>query len=72
MGVDVENLTNANGDKLAEDEGLWFYTSSTNQMVDKVPEDQDILVQGIKDAILVMIESEPCGSGYSLPDYMQE
>lgn len=72
MGVDVENLTNADGDKLAEDEGLWFYTSSTNQMVDKVPEDQDIMVQGIKDAILVMIESEPCGNGYSLPDYMQE
>lgn len=71
MGVDVENLTNADGDKLAEDEGLWFYTSSSNQMVDKVPEGQDILVQGIKDAILVMIESEPCGGGYSLPDYMK-
>lgn len=71
MGVDVDKLTNENGDKLAEDEGLWFYTSSSNQMADKVPEDQDIMVQGIKDAILVMIESEPCGNGYSLPDYMK-
>ena len=43
---------------LAEDEGLYFYTSSTSQMVDKAPEDQDIMVQGAKDAVLQMIFAE--------------
>lgn len=71
MGVDVENLHNADGVTLAEDEGLWFYTSSRNQMVNTAAEDQDVMVEGIRDAILVMIESEPSGAGYQLPAYMQ-
>ena len=72
MGVDVEKLTNANGDKLAEDEGLWFYTSSRNQLNSVAAEDQDVLVEGIKDAILTMIYSEPSdGAGYSVPYWMQ-
>ncbi|MCD7769379.1 MAG: hypothetical protein LUH36_04590, partial [Oscillospiraceae bacterium] len=71
MGVDVENLQNSDGETLAEDEGLWFYTSSRNQMVNTAAEDQDVMVEGIRDAILVMIESEPSGAGYQLPDYMQ-
>ena len=70
MGLDVANLKDANGEGLAEGEGLWFYTSATAQMVDKAPEDQDILVQGCKDALLEMIASEPNGTGYTKPEYL--
>ena len=51
-------------------EGLWFNNTSSAQMAGKAPEDQDILVQGAKDAILVMIESEPNGAGYQRPAYV--
>lgn len=70
MGLDVANLKDANGEGLAEGEGLWFYTSATAQMVDQAPEDQDILVQGCKDALLQMIASEPNGAGYTKPEYL--
>lgn len=70
MGLDVANLKDKEGNPLAEGEGLWFCTSGTAQMVDKAPEDQDILVQGCKDALLQMIESEPHGAGYTKPEYL--
>ena len=50
-------------------EGLWFYTSSTNQMVNRAPEEQDVMVRGCRDAILTMMESEPNGKGYQNPGF---
>lgn len=70
MGYDVAAITDKNGEPLAEGEGLWFYTSSTAQMVDKAPEGQDIMAEGCKDALLVMIASEPYGEGYTKPGYL--
>lgn len=57
MGLDVANLKDSDNAPLAEGEGLWFYTSSTAQMVDKAPENQDLMAEGCKDALLVMINS---------------
>lgn len=62
MGLTVSDFS--------EDEGLWFYTSPTAQMVDKAPENQDLMAEGCKDALLVMIYSEPYGEGYTKPDYL--
>lgn len=70
LKLDPEKITDADGKPLAANEGLWFYTSSYN-LCDDAPEDQDIMVKGARDAILVMIESEPHGEGWSLPDYMK-
>ena len=70
MGYDVAALTDKEGVALDKDEGLWFYTSSTAQMVDKAPEGQEIMVEGCKDALLVMIGSEPYGEGYTKPEYL--
>lgn len=70
MGYDVASLTDRDGNALAEGEGLWFYTSPTAQMVDKAPEDQELMAEGCKDALLVMIESEPYGEGYTKPEYL--
>ena len=70
MGLDVATLVDANGEGLAEGEGLWFYTNARAQMVDKAPEGQEIMVEGCKDALLVMIESEPNGEGYTKPAYL--
>ncbi|MCI9171456.1 MAG: hypothetical protein HFF42_11160 [Lawsonibacter sp.] len=71
MGLDPAALTDANGEGLKSDEGLWFYTTATNQMVDKAPEDQITMCKGTRDAILVMIESEreTVGGGYTLPTW---
>lgn len=69
LGLDPAAITDADGKPLAGDEGLWFYTSSTAQMVDRAPEDQATLVKGARDAILTMIESEPQGSGSVVPRY---
>ena len=70
MGLDLEKLTDRGGQPLAEGEGLWFYTSSTAQMVDKAPEGQELLCQGVRDALLVMIDSVPYGAGYTKPEYL--
>ncbi len=71
LHLDPSKLKDANGKPLAADEGLWFYTSSTAQMVDKAPEGQDIMVKGARDSILTMIESEPHGQGYQRPTYVK-
>ena len=70
MSLDPAAITDSQGNGLAEGEGLWFYTSSTAQMVDKAPEDQATMVQGCRDALLVMINSEPYGDGYTKPEYL--
>lgn len=70
MGYDVASLKDAQGNGLAEGEGLWFYTNATAQMVDKAPEDQQTMVEGCRDALLVMIASEPNGEGYTKPEYL--
>ncbi len=70
-GIDFASLTDTKGEPLKENEGLWFCTSSDNQMVNRTPEDQDKVVEGAKDAILTMIESEPYGDGSKVPDYMK-
>ena len=64
LGLDPDAITDKDGVGLAADEGLWFYTSSTNQMVNSAPEEQDVMVRGCRDAILTMLESEPAGGGY--------
>ncbi|MEG1932018.1 MAG: hypothetical protein RR075_02800, partial [Pygmaiobacter sp.] len=71
LGFDPNTLQDKNGMEIENGEGLWFYTSSTAQMVNQAPEEQDIMVKGAKDAILVMIESEPSGSGYQCPAYLK-
>ncbi len=50
---------------------VWFKTSSRAQTVGIAPVDQDLMVEGMKDAILIMIESEPQGEGPVVPDYLQ-
>ena len=70
LGLDVASLVDGSGEGLAEGEGLWFYTNATAQMVDRAPEDQSIMVQGCKDALMVMIDSEPSGAGYTKPEYL--
>jgi len=70
MGLDPTKIIDSQGEKLAENEGLWFYTSADAQMVDRAPENQKIMVEGCRDAILVMIDSEPYGQGYTKPDYL--
>ena len=69
LGLDPAAITDANGVGLAEGEGLWFYTSSTAQMVDKAPDDQQTLVEGFLECALVMIHSEPNGDGPVAPRY---
>lgn len=58
LGLDPAAITDEDGNKLAANEGLWFYTSSSNQMVNDAPEEQDVMVRGCRDAILTMIHSE--------------
>lgn len=69
LGLDPDTITDSDGVGLAEGEGLWFYTSSTNQMVNRAPEEQDVMVRGCRDAILTMMESEPNGKGYQNPGF---
>ena len=69
LGLDPAAITDEDGNKLAADEGLWFYTSSSNQMVNDAPEEQDVMVRGCRDAILTMIHSEPNGAGYQNPGF---
>ena len=70
MGLDPSMLRSQDGQPLAENEGLWFYTSSRAKTVTGAPEDQQLMAEGCKDALLVMIESEPNGQGYTKPDYL--
>ena len=69
LGLDPAAITDAKGVGLAEGEGLWFYTSSANQMVDKAPDDQQTMVEGFLESALVMIHSEPYGEGPEAPLY---
>lgn len=71
MGLDVEHITDANGVGLKEGEGLWFRTSSVDQMVHRAPEHQDQMCEGTLQSILVMIESEPHGDGAQVPRYVR-
>lgn len=69
LGLDPNALTDEAGKPLGEEEGLWFYTSSTAQMADQAPENQDVMVRGCRDAILTMIGNEPSGDGAQVPYY---
>lgn len=51
-------------------DGVWFYTAPTDQMTDKAPTDQDVMVEGCRDALLKMIEAEPFGEGWTVPYYL--
>ena len=68
LGLDPAAITDDAGNKLAADEGLWFYIGSYNQNKD-APKDQDLIVKGALDTILTMIHTEPYGAGYHLPEY---
>ena len=70
MGLDLQTLTDRNGQPLRYGEGLWFYTSARAQTVNTAPQDQQLMAEGCKDALLVMIDSEPNGQGYTKPEYL--
>ena len=38
-------------------------------MVNRAPEEQDVMVRGCRDAILTMMESEPNGKGCQNPGF---
>ncbi len=69
--AEVKNTLKLDPQKLglAAAEGLWFCNTTKAQTSGVAPEDQDIMVKGAKDAILVMIENEPYGAGYQRPAY---
>lgn len=69
LGLDPAAITGVDGSKLSENEGLWFFTNSEDQMVNDAPEEQDVMVRGCRDAILTMIHSEPNGTGYQNPGF---
>ena len=70
MGLDLQTLTDRKGQPLRYGEGLWFYTSARAQTVNTAPQDQQLMAEGCKDALLVMIDSEPNGQGYTKPEYL--
>ena len=70
MGLDLQTLTDRNGQPLRYGEGLWFYTSARAQTVNTAPQDQQLMAEGCRDALLVMIDSEPNGQGYTKPEYL--
>lgn len=49
---------------------VWFRKTSRAQMVGVAPPEQSLMVEGAKDAILVMIKSEPYGPGSETPEYL--
>ncbi len=49
---------------------IWFRTSGYSQVVGIAPPDQDMMVEGAKDAFLEMIKSEPYGDGPKIPEYL--
>ncbi|MBR3873863.1 MAG: hypothetical protein IKJ26_06770 [Clostridia bacterium] len=65
MGLDLASLGKPDA------EGVWFYTTGSDQMVNKAPEDQDIMVEGCRDALLQMIEAEPFGQGKTVPEWLK-
>lgn len=65
MGLDLSSFDLGNA------EGVWFYTPSDNLDTNYAPADQDIMCEGCKDALLVMMESEPYGQGWTVPWYLQ-
>jgi len=65
MGLDLASLGKPDA------EGVWFYTTGSDQMVNKAPTDQDVMVQGCRDALLKMIEAEPFGEGKIVPAWLQ-
>lgn len=72
LGMEPTTLKSSfDGKPLASNEGLWFYTSSDAQMLDVAPEDQELMVKGARDAVLVMIENEPYGEGYKSPFFLK-
>lgn len=50
---------------------LYFQTTERAQMSGYCPTNMDLMVEGAKDAIMVMIEAEPYGDGYVCPDYLK-
>ena len=70
MGLDLQTLIDRKGQPLRYGEGLWFYTSARAQTVNTAPQDQQLMAEGCKDALLVMIDSEPNGQGYTKPEYL--
>lgn len=72
MGLDLQTLIDRKGQPLRYGEGLWFYTSARAQTVNTAPQDQQLMAEGCKDALLVMIDSEPNGQGYTKPEYLDK
>lgn len=49
---------------------VWFRTTSRAQMARIAPPDQDMMVEGVKDALLEFVKSEPYGDGPMVPEYL--
>jgi hypothetical protein len=49
---------------------VWFKNTTRAQMSGIAPPDQDLMVEGVKNAILKMIKSEPYGEGPKVPEYL--
>ena len=64
-GIDYSKLLVRDGSSYrvwGENEGLRITTSSSNQMVNRAPDDQDEMVTGVMGGIIEMIESEAPGT----------
>lgn len=56
---------------IKEGMSLYFQTTERAQMSGYCPTNMNLMVEGAKDAVMVMIEAEPYGDGYSCPDYLK-
>ncbi len=72
-GTGCLGFTQTQADALGLSEGmsLYFATGETAQMSGVCPTDMQLMVEGAKDAILTMIESEPYGDGWACPWYLR-
>lgn len=70
------------GDNIPEDEwiwmgdwqgheNVWFKNTGRAKMVGIAPPEQGKMCEGTKDAVIVMIQSEPYGDGPSVPNYLK-
>lgn len=57
---------------LVEGQSLYFRTTKTAKMSGICPTNMKLMVEGAKDSILVMINAEPYGDGYTCPEYLKQ
>ena len=50
---------------------VWFKNNTDHFGAGQAPPDQDLMCEGVKDGLIVMIKSEPHGDGPIVPDYLK-